>query len=221
MGNASSRPRQKTRRFDQRARSKAHRQSPRPSHRQLDDDRTCAVPLFETSRGFGGPRTATNDPLKQSTMALPRDDQRFSGAGRNFSCPSSKYQTRQSDVDRLYVSPPTNVSEVHASDATSNAWSYTMPHAPMPPGWDDRFYAGIPRKVAEEEVVQESSRQEPMETTETRKRTSYRGNRGRKRVFIDIDDPVWRGVRVNIVKTGRVYPATSRHPLSRRSMTMT
>ncbi|OCT51822.1 hypothetical protein CLCR_09187 [Cladophialophora carrionii] len=75
-----------------------------------------------------------------------------------------------------------------------------MPRAPMPPGWEDRYYAGVvPTEIAARETVQELSR--PLARRDRRNHRDSYAAKGpsREKVFIDVDDPFWYGVRVIIV----------------------
>ena len=113
--------------------------------------------------------------------------------------PAFQYPPSDSDVpDKQDKSPPLYVEEVEPNKSNPDIWSGPMPHAPIPPSWDNRFYAGIPREADQAEL----RRSFRSKTTDSRKRSESRPcrrERHGKKMFIDLDEPYWRGVRVNLV----------------------
>lgn len=210
MGNALSRPRQKARQMDcSLHRKRPHRSSPRHGHcprhrsRQHHDNRGnfSSSPNPSLMHSDIGP--SPNHTKSSITMKVPLGDARWPTPSPRIS-PSREFRPRRSSDSprKRCTTPPSYVKPSGFRGSSLDFDHQHMPQAPMPPGWDDRFYAGIVPSIEAEEddgasLNQRESAFEKLRST----RVHYRQVPPRHKTLIDPGDPYWRGARINIVQT--------------------
>ncbi len=197
MGSMFSRAEQEMRHPKQRSKRRPHRNySKDPRRYRGQNSRTGALPSnLSRSRGL---RASTADYAPDSPSMTPPEIWR-TRSGPRFATLMPVYEHQRSGVPRSrYESRPGYDNDPCFGHSISDVWGGPMPYAPLPPTWDGRFYAGVPRN-SDKEVVRESLRGKFAHPMERHKRGLHPRDMHRSKIFIDIDDPFWRGVRVNLI----------------------
>ena len=213
MGSSFSRPKQQR----QPPRRKYRRRTRRDSMNDFHRHRGHQDPFKSTSTS-SFKRQALSDKTLRCTASspqttAPRDEYQWPRSGDEYIPQQPTYKRRSSHIqDRRHEALHWRSGDSNSNESAS-AWAGPLPLAPMPPGWDDRFYAGIALKHAEHVRRPETISRKPSYHGEGRKRGLHANDKFCRKVFIDIDDPFWRGVRVNLVEENLAPP---REPRSRR-----
>jgi hypothetical protein len=221
MGNTFSRPKQKIRRLARASCRKSGRDTLHRSHCHTRHPRPVE------SRSSGSSRRRGN--ARGTMIPVPEARNMTSPLLYGYRCPESRlkflsprhiyYGRGESGLRGRYHGdgePPPYVTKLRLdpNNPSLDTVSRPMPHAPMPPGWDDRFYAGIPREHVCNKV-QGSQHRQTRHRRDRSKRDVRRGGRTRARVYIDIEDYVWRGVPVDLVDANPAsgVESTDRRPV--------
>ena len=208
-----SRPEQRTRHPKPRSKRSHHSSSSKNSHRYRGRyNPTPASSSYPSGRR--GVRASTSSHTPKSSSV--RSAEMWMRSGRRLAAPRPVYEHQRSGISgRECESQLFYIDDSRLGRSTSDVWPGPMPHAPLPPTWDDRFYAGAPTESAGE-VARDSYHQMFVKPKKRRKRGFCVKERPRSKVFIDIDDPLWRGVRVNLVRANFAPRKTPPHGVPER-----
>ena len=118
--------------------------------------------------------------------------------------PLCQHRNQQRDFSRRrFETPPRHDGVLEIDDSDSESWlEPAVPHAPLPPNWDPRFYAGLPCKHSED--AQQPPRRRRFDRrhryAEQHRSPPVMGDRLRgEKTYVDPRDPYWLGVRVALV----------------------
>ncbi|OAG43678.1 hypothetical protein AYO21_01905 [Fonsecaea monophora] len=205
MGNALSKAKHELRVPEKRARRRSshqrgRRRSPRVSR--------CGSEPHPSSRGQHSTTSSSSKPYSSGgwQMSPPTVSEHRPPGTRTHYHPLARplWRHPQSDLRgrrRRHENPRHLDEEPEIDDPNPENWpGQMMPHAPLPPNWDPRFYAGLPSESTED--VRQIPCRRPFDRRQRCERQHRRPPvrvRRSEKVYVDPRHPHWLGVRVTLV----------------------